>query len=236
MNHLQKVFGMPETVDADFDLHLEPIKEDCVDADPKNPFNCVLVHTARRQFGSKAAIFFKTYCYVDLLDPKTSIRRVYRLKVTASALRHIVGLDTGKPFRPGDKIKLARIEHADKRTVRRQNAKAYRRTSEGKATGKLNAAKARLKKARGDLGNLEDRIERLTKTEKPASPKLKEARDQARLARTRIKSALDDITDAGKKVDAFRRASGKSRPRRNHVFDLTTRNGAAGHYNFPAAA
>jgi hypothetical protein len=234
MNHLQKVFGMPDVVDADFDLQLEPIKEDCEGAEATNPFNCLLVHTARRQFNSLAAIFFKTYAYVDL--ERGGIRRVYRFKVTAGALRHIVGLDTGKPFRPGDKIKLAQIENADKRTVRRRNAKAYRATPEGKATSKLNAAKARLKKAKGDLENLEDRIERLAKIEKPASPKLKEARDQARLARTRIKSAVDDIADAGEKVNEFRRASSKSRPRRNHVFDLTTRNGAAGHYNFPAAA
>jgi hypothetical protein len=235
MNHLQKVFGMPENADADFDLGLQPMKEDCEGADPKNPFNCVLVHTARRQFGSKAAIFWKYYAYLDLLDGKTGIRRVYRFKVTAAAYQHIHNLDTGKPFREGTAITLKAIAGGDKRSVRRKNAKAYHATPEGKMTGRLAAARTRKRKAEGDLERTKARVERLAETEKPRSPKLKEARQQVVVANTALNRALNDITKAEERVDEFRRTSGKSRPRRNHVFDLTTRNGAAGHYNIQAA-
>jgi hypothetical protein len=233
MNHLQKVFGMPDVVDADFDLGLQPIREDCVGADAKNPFNCVLVHSAKRQFGSKAAIFWKYYALIDL--ERENVRRVYRFKVTTAAYRHIRDLDTGKPFREGTAITLKAIKGGDRLSVRRKKAKAYHATPEGKATGKLAAARVRKRKAEGNLKNAEERVERLVETEKPRSPKLKEARKQVVVASTALNLALDGITKAEEKVDEFRRTSGKSRPRRNHVFDLTTRNGAAGHYNIQAA-
>ena len=230
---LDAVFGRDiEIVDSKEPLRMQPIRKDCVGADPKAPDNCILVHTAQRMFGAKAAVFWKAWAYVDLIDPrKPGVRLVYRFRLSNGAMRHIRDLDTGKPFREGTAIILQAVTPTQTREFKRAKDKKWRRTPSGKTIMRLNTARGSLKRAEAQYDRAVEQFEDITEHAKPGSPKLDEVREQRKVARKTLQTWRDKVADLTEKTAAIR-TRGNPSPRKAYRFDLSTRNGAAQHYNF----
>lgn len=233
LQRIEMVYGKPPPpiVDAIVPLRLQPIKADCDGADPKSIDNCAFVHTAQRQYGARAAIFFKELAYVDLIDPKTNKRAIFRHRMTRAAIKVVTDFDTGKPFREGMAIVLLPIPEKQRLPIRRANAKRWRKTSAGKLAADLARAVTAHKKAEGEVDRTTAKVDELAQ-KTPASPKLKTARKQLRIARETFTTARERLAKARKQSAKYRVGSDAPRPRKHRAFDLTTRNGAAGHYNF----
>lgn len=232
-SYIRSVFGKDlRIVDARAALLLQPVKADCIGADPKTPNNCVLSRCAQRMYGAKVAVFWKTYAYVDLVNPKTGRREIVRFVMSAGARRHIYDLDGGEPFREGTTIRLRAPTRGNRLSVRRRKAKIFHATPKGKLTAKLQAARIAKRKADNEKTKADDHLNELRGTEKPHSPKMLDAIQQQEAADRVQRIAVETLQIVSDKLDEVRKASGTTRPRRAHRFDLTSRNGAAGHYNF----
>lgn len=230
---VRSIFGKDlRIVDAKSPLLLQPVKIDCVGADPKSPNNCVLSKCAGRMYGAKAAVFWKYYAYLDLINPRTGRRELNRFVVSAGARRHIYDLDGGEAFREGTTVRLQAPSRSHKLALRRRNAKAFRKTPIGQLTGKLAAGRIAMKRAAAQKQAADDLVKELQQHEKPHSPKMLAAIQQQEASTKAAHMVADTLKTIADKLDEVRRTSGTSRPRRSHRFDLTTRNGAAGHYNF----
>jgi hypothetical protein len=235
--YLERVYGkpLPEIVDAKRPLRMQPIKADCDDAEPKNPFNCVLVHCAARMFGSRAAIFWKGTAYVDLISPEDNVRRIERFMVNQKAFQHIRDLDTGKPFREGTAIVLDAPTPSKTLESVRQANKRYHDSPRGKLVGRLTVARSakRTAEARYDRAVID--FETAQERHSATSPIIAQAKEQRKIAREALQKARETEAALADRVDAKRTRSGKPRPRNGRKFDITTRNGAAGHYNIVQA-
>lgn len=229
----RSIFGKDlPIVDAKSDLILQPIKLDCEGADPRTPNNCVLSKCAQRMYGAKVAVFWRYYALIDLVNSKNGRREINRYVNTAAARRHIYDLDGGEPFREGTSIRLRAPTGSHQLVHRRRNAKAFHATPKGKLTAKLQTARRVKRKTDGDQQRATELLNELKQTEKPQSPKMLAAIQRKESADKAARIATETLKFVTEKLDEVRKASGTDRPRRAHTFDLTSRNGAAGNYNW----
>jgi hypothetical protein len=218
LEYIHKVFGEDvEITDAKYPLLIQPSPDDLVGADPKDPGNCVLVHTVRRQHGAQMLIVWKKVAYCDLIGTD-GVRRVNRLMVTKDATKLISDFDNGKPFEIGRAIVF--------------DAPSKAQT--------LKAGRKRLKARKAGTNKWVDRRKRLT----VAMTKKREAADRAakRLVAANAKKDAKNLPlikqrkkDADAALQAVRnQIAAMDKGRRHRApkrFDLTTRNGAVGNYN-----
>lgn len=216
--YIHKIFGEEvEIVDAKYPLLIQPSPDDLVGADPKDPGNCVLVHTVRRQHGAQMLIVWKKVAYCDLIGID-GVRRVNRLMVTRDATKLITDFDNGKPFEIGRAIvfdapsKNQTLKAGRKRLqAKKEGTKKWidRRKRLTVAMTRKRAAAARAAKrlvaanAKKDAKNL---------------PAIKQRKKEADAA---LKAVQNQIA-------AMNKGRHQRAPKR---FDLTTRNGAIGNYN-----
>ena len=90
------IFGPSiEIIDAKNELRLQPEFADLIGANPKSPDLCLLVRTAQRQFGCRAAIFFRQFCYLDLIGGDGQ-RRIERFHNSRKTVEVIASFDCGE--------------------------------------------------------------------------------------------------------------------------------------------
>ena len=223
---IQQVFGAGvNVIDAKETLRLQPTPVDCVGADAKAPDNCILVHTANRMYGSKAALFWKGYAYLDLITPEDGIVRVHRFRLSPGAFQHIDDLDTGKPFHEGTAVLLHAPSPSETLPRKRKSSRQWTRTASGKASRKLSNARRALAEAKAAVSQFENIISQTKSSSTIASVQAKERRQ-------RLNQAREKVTRLSQEFEEVCRAPGGPKPRKARRFDLTTRNGAAGAYNF----
>ena len=221
--HIHRIFGEKiEIVEATFPLRVQPIPEDMEGASPKDPGNCVFVHSVKRQFGSQMVIFWKNICYGDMLD-EDGVRRVFRFIVTKQATKMLAAFDQGKPFPVGTAISLkppkpAQTLKANRRRTQRKKAETKTYVDRRKRFTGIMSKQAQAAK---------DADERLKKAKLMSKVK----QDTANIAGIkRRKEAADAALKATQdKIAAMDKSRRKRAPKK---FDLSTRNGAAGNYNF----
>jgi hypothetical protein len=149
---LRAAFGdnIPPIKDAKFPLRLYPKACDLVGADALAPDNCILVHTVKREYESKAAIFWKTQAYIDLVDTD-GVVRVHRFTIRKTALTYIAAFDRGQPFEEGRPIILdAPMPGRTLKAMRKQHRNYYK-SDVGKATRKLSDARSQLRQSEKGL-------------------------------------------------------------------------------------
>lgn len=93
---LTRTFGGLEVRDATADLRIPVTVEDVAHAERKNPERCVFAMACRRHFGSTAAVFFKTFAYVDIKG-EDGVRHVERFLVNGAAQRLVAQFDREGP-------------------------------------------------------------------------------------------------------------------------------------------
>lgn len=229
---LQDRFGNLPIVDAKGSLPLMPEPCDCKGADPMNPGDCVLVHTAKRQFHCLAAVFWATRAYLVMPDPKAEGRfRIVRYSVPAEMRRRTAAFDRGEPFPIGTPLELLAPSKHETLKHKRADDRKRRNTPRGRATQNLMNARKHLVQTQKHRENLRQHIERAHES---AKPKMLMALDEACL---RIRAAEKRVVAATKKCASYKQWNpGRPAPR-PPIFDLTTRNGARGNYKFtPAVA
>lgn len=94
---LSRAFGDLEVHDAQADIRIPVTREDVERAEKKNPERCVLAQSCMREFGSSAAVFFKSRAYVDVVGPNGK-RVVERFTVGPDARAIIESFDRDEPF------------------------------------------------------------------------------------------------------------------------------------------
>jgi hypothetical protein len=235
---LHKIYGEGiEIIDAKIPLRLQPIRLDCIGAEPKNPLNCVLVHTANRMFGSKAVLFFKSTAWIDLISPEDNVRRVERFLVTPSGFQHILNLDSGKPFKEGTAIILKPPHPSRQLENKRKYDSRYRQTPIGRLVLQHQVAKGQVKKAAIEYDKAVEKYEQAQENLSATSPKLIEAKQQRLVAkktlektRLNLATVAEKLKESESKKNIGKRGTLVNR-RKARRFDLRTRNGAIGHYN-----
>ena len=93
---LVRTFGGLEVRDAKADLRIPVTAEDVAHAERRNPERCVFAMACHRHFGSSAAVFFKTYAYVDIKG-EDGTRHVERFIVNGAAQKLIAAFDSIGP-------------------------------------------------------------------------------------------------------------------------------------------
>ena len=221
--YIREIFGPDiEIVEATSPLRIQPTPADLVGATPRDPSNCVFVHTVDRMYGSKMVVVFKKVAYVDLID-KHGTRQVNRFMVSKEATKMLSEFDRGKPFEIGTAIEfLPPSKRGTLKVKRRQSRKRHieNKKYEDRRT-RLNALLLKRRKV------AEAATARLQKAKVKANVK----KDKAMLAGIKQrKTAADAAFKATqKKLAAMDHSRRKRTPK---TFDLTTRNGAIGNYNF----
>jgi hypothetical protein len=208
LKHIRKVLGENvEIRDATFPLRLQPITSDAEGAEPKNPFNCLFVHCAKRMYGALITIFWKHVAYVDMVD-SDGVRRVYRFRISREAIERTKAFDKGEPYPPGAAITLIPPLKSD-------TLKAHaKRTSRHHA--KKKQARIQVKNAEQRAKEITEQLKRIMANEKQDSKKIAEVKKRKATAE---KAVLRAKVKMNKK-------------RKSPAFDLTTRNGAFGNYHF----
>jgi hypothetical protein len=223
---LQKKFNIDiPIIEAVSPLRLMPKPCDEEGAEPKNPLNCLLVHTAQRMFDALAVVVWKTTVYVLLLAvgrgpgvrlPGHAGRwRWERYVIREGALKILASFDRGEPFEEGTSIIFESPTFAHTRATKRKLGKKYRATESGKLAHKTSQARRTLKHAKAAMKKLPP----------SANPS---ARAQAR---AHIKKLETEFAKASRKQEEVAGSLGK-RISKAPTFDLTTRNGAQGKYHF----
>lgn len=214
-----------EVVDAKEPLRLQPQPCDLVGADPKDPGNCVLVHTARRMYDARLIIFWKTLAYVELIG-RDGKRRIERFKCSNEAVRQIEAFDRGQPICRGAAIVLLPFSRSERRAAKVKRLIAYHATRAGKITGRRNHLKRRVRLA-------EERVNRAKASLHTA--KRDDNVCESKSAKAIVVAAESRLGEAQKQLSAFlKNHPAKKGP--SVVFDLTTRNGAIGAYKFTPSA
>lgn len=93
---LTRTFSGLEVRDAKADLRIPVNAEDVARAERKNPERCVFAIACQRHFGSTAAVFFKTFAYVDIKG-EDGVRHVERFVVNGAARKLIAQFDKAGP-------------------------------------------------------------------------------------------------------------------------------------------
>jgi hypothetical protein len=202
-------------VEAKENLRLQPEPCDAKGADAQDPSNCLLVHTAKRQFGCRAVVFWKTSAYLDLLAPNGQ-RRVERFVCSKKTRELIQQFDQGQKFKIGTAITLIAPAYNDRLDVKRKQSRISRKANPDfvirlKAVREVRVARQTFERVRARTHD------------DTTSPSLVKA--AARLAQAQ---------EAAARLAQPPRDSSK-RPRNPHTVDLHTRNGALGRYKFAKA-
>jgi|SRR5215831_5674633 len=225
--YIREIFGPDmEIVEATSPLRIQPTPADLVGAAPRDPGNCVFVHTVKRMYDSQMVVIFKKVAYVDLID-KHGTRQVNRFMVSKDATKMLSDFDRGKPFEIGTAIEL--LPPSKRATLKVKRRQSVKRKIENKKyedrRKKLNALLLKRRRV------AEAAADRLNKAKHKANVK----KDKAMLAGIKQrKTAADAAFKATQaKIAAMDHSRRKRAPK---TFDLTTRNGAVGAYNFTGKA
>lgn len=233
IQYVRDVFGVDvEIVDAKAPISLVPLAIDLEGADPKTPNNCFLVHTARRMFGAKAAVFWKKSAYIDMPDGRG--KRVVRRWISSKSITDTVAkIDRGETWIEGSHITLFAPTYNNRRDVRRRKHRAYRRSPIGQAVMQFHAAQRTARLAEVSLDKTKEKLAEARRDERSASPRLQVAIRLERNAHKAVQTAREKVNNLKAKAEKLGwKGHGKS-PRT--AFDLTTRNGAIGNYHFVPA-
>lgn len=219
--YIRTVFGDNiEIVEAAIPLRVQPTKLDVEGASPKDPNNCVFNRTIKRMYGSQVAIFWKKVAYIDL--PGTDgVRRVNRFLVSRNATQQLSDFDRGKPFKEGMAIMLdATPKHQTLKIKRKQ--KKVRQATEKKYEDRRKRLMTTLDRKRKIAHRLKEQINKAHLNSTKDTKNLPEIKRRKAAADAAIKATQS-------KINAMDKSKVKRAPMR---FDLTTRNGAVGNYNF----
>lgn len=222
-----------EIVDAKKALRLQPLPQDTEGAEPCSPDNCVLVHTAARMFGSKAAVFWKTAAYIDLVG-KDGIRRVERFKNPFRTIKAISAWDQGRIFVEGG---LELLPPALRATLknRRKSSREHYHSGTRKILYEIDKAQRNARRAEGKRDAVAELASEVGKRLPSSSPRVKFVLKDLKAAEADLRKRREELINLQTKADEIRTArTGKGK--RAVSFDLTTRNGAMGHYKFGSAA
>lgn len=97
---LTRTFGDLPVVDAKTDLRVPIMPVDIKKGVRKDPVRCALAQACIREWGSTAAVFFKTRAYVDIVG-EDGVRRVERFTLSPASREVVESFDRGKPV-PSD--------------------------------------------------------------------------------------------------------------------------------------
>lgn len=219
--YIYKVFGENiEIVESTYPLLVQPTKVDVVGATPKDPNNCVFNRAIKRMYGSQVAIFWKKVAYIDL--PGTDgVRRVNRFVVSKGATQQLGDFDRGKPFKEGMAIMLDTPPKAQTLKANRKRGKINRAANK-KHDDRRKQLTVALNKKRKTAKLLAERIDKAHANSKQDAKNIPEIKKRKAVADAAIKAAEN-------KIAAMDKSKKKRAPKQ---FDLTTRNGALGNYNF----
>jgi|SRR5215471_2956169 len=222
--HLRKVFGDLPVVDATSDLKLFPQQSDFASGVPLDPHRCGFARCGRRQVGATAALVFFYTSYFDHVG-EDGVQRIYRYS-NGTRVRSIarkfdrrgasaVNTDRAFIFHPPS--------HSN--TLRRQRAKGrrLRRSPRGKLLINTWMTGRRLQDAERDLGNMTEKLERLSISRSPAAPSVVETKTQIQRLRTRVRELRDDYHDKAKRADKVRIRP--AIPKTTKAHNLNIRNG-----------
>jgi hypothetical protein len=97
---------------------------------PGDPANCAASRFCQRAYGSSAVIFLHTCAYIDLPDPDTGERVVFRFSIPEKTQKMIEDLDSGKQPSPGTYSLIRPNRKLGSRTTPEERAKnkVYRAT------------------------------------------------------------------------------------------------------------
>jgi hypothetical protein len=219
--YIYKVFGKNiEIREARYPLRLQPIPADMDGADPKDPSNCVFVHTVKRMYGSQVVIFWKHIAYLDMRD-NDGIRRVYRFAVTRTGTQRLCKFDHGEPFPLGSAITL--MPATKSQTLSAVRKSAQRRKKQQKQYGD------RRKRLQSSLKNASKKLER--EEQQLTEIMANELQDTKKIAAVKRRKKVVEASISKIQVDLQQMDAAKSQ-RAPKKFDLTTRNGVFGRYNF----
>lgn len=222
--YIRKVFGQDlKIVEATTPLRIQPIPDDAVGASPKDPGNCVFVHTVKRMYTSQMVLVWKKFAYIDLLNERGT-REVNRFAVSSAATKMLSDFDRGLPFKAGTAIEF--LPPTKSKTLK-ANRVLQRRGREA------------AKKYEDRRGKLTVILNKKRKTARLIAKRLNEViksnikQDHAMLAGIKQRKAIADaaLKEVMNKLAAMDKDRKQRAPR---TFDLSTRNGAIGNYNFSA--
>ncbi len=100
---LDRTFGDLEVRDAGDDLRIQITAADVKKGKRKDPTRCALAQACAREYGSTAAVFFKTCAYVDVLD-EDAVRRVERFILSSEARKVVEDFDRGQQVLSGGRL------------------------------------------------------------------------------------------------------------------------------------
>jgi hypothetical protein len=100
---LDRTFGDLEVRDADDDLRVQITAADVRKGKRKDPSRCALAQACAREYGSTAAVFFKTCAYVDVVD-EDGVRRVERFVLSSEARKLVEEFDRGQQVLSGGRL------------------------------------------------------------------------------------------------------------------------------------
>lgn len=100
---LNRTFGDLEVRDADDDLRVQITAGDVKKGKRKDPTRCALAQACAREYGSTAAVFFKTCAYVDVVD-EDGVRRVERFVLSSEARKLVEEFDRGQQVLSGGRL------------------------------------------------------------------------------------------------------------------------------------
>lgn len=223
MSLIRKVFGDIAVVEAKENLRLQPLPCDAEGAEANSPDNCLLVHTAQRMYGAKAAVFWKTKAYVDFVD-EDGKRRVHRYVNPGVTIKQIRDFDNGKPFIEGRGLILRRPAKTQTRKFSSKANKEWYDTQKGKKQRKVD-------NIRRQLGNAEQRLEDALAAKRELASKRPDAK-KTKLIEAKVAGERRRIADKRRDLVRIQASPIKNPAPRSYVFDLTSRNGAVGNYQF----
>lgn len=100
---LDRTFGDLEVRDAEDDLRVQITAGDVKKGKRKDPTRCAMAQACAREYGSTAAVFFKTCAYVDVVD-EDGVRRVERFVLSSEARKLVEGFDRGQQVLSGGRL------------------------------------------------------------------------------------------------------------------------------------
>jgi hypothetical protein len=218
--HIRQIFGTDvEIREGELPLRVQPIPEDANGANPRDPSNCFFVHSIKRMYGSQIVIFFKKIAYLDMVDTD-GVRRIYRYLVSKEATARLSRFDRGQAFPLGSAIAL--LKPPKSHTV--QGLKHARITRQKKYEDRRRRLISTLDRKSREAKISDEQLKKTMTNEKKDAKKIAAIKRRKTQAEAAMKEARKAIADMDKK-------KAERAPRK---FDLTTRNGALGNYNFSA--
>lgn len=185
---LGRAFPKLEIVDATHSLTLFPSKADFDKAVRQDPRHCGFANCTARICGSTQAHFFKRYVYLDRLG-EDGVRRVYRYVTSKSVFETLANFDMKRRI----DIRRSFILRAPPRSqtiraMRKANRK-WRGSDIAKGIEAEAKARSTLSAAEREYQQALTLVERARETEKPSSPKMRDAQRRTEAAKTRVAKA-----------------------------------------------